>query len=90
MTEYKDLIAEGLADERELVFVQRHTNRAVVTLSEPERLNPLSSGLMAAAACPDAVVQSRGPHRRHAAGPDAPPRRPQRRPPWSVTAKKAA
>lgn len=90
MTEYKDLIAEGLADERELVFVQRHTNRAVVTLSEPERLNPLSSGLMAAAACPDAVVQSRGPRRRtqqvqtrrHDAHSD------DHR--WPVTAKKAA
>jgi 2-(1,2-epoxy-1,2-dihydrophenyl)acetyl-CoA isomerase len=47
MTEYADLIAEGLADERELVLVdRRRADRAVVTLSEPERLNPLSSGLV--------------------------------------------
>lgn len=40
MTEYADLIAEGLADERELVLVdRRRADRAVVTLSEPERLN---------------------------------------------------
>jgi len=43
---YADLIAEGRADQRQLVLVEREGERATVTLSDPERLNPLSAGLM--------------------------------------------
>ncbi|HEX5610559.1 MAG TPA: enoyl-CoA hydratase/isomerase family protein [Solirubrobacterales bacterium] len=46
MDSYADLIAEGRADERRLVLVEREGERATVTLSDPERLNPLSAGLM--------------------------------------------
>src|SRR5829696_1555677 len=45
MGTYAQLIAEARAEERELVTVERREDRAVVTLNEPDRLNPLSLGL---------------------------------------------
>jgi 2-(1,2-epoxy-1,2-dihydrophenyl)acetyl-CoA isomerase len=45
MTLYRDLLRSGAADDRELVTVERSGGRAIVTLNEPERLNPLSVGL---------------------------------------------
>jgi enoyl-CoA hydratase len=46
MTVYPHLIEEGLADECSLVRVTRDAQRAVATLSDPDRLNPLSAGLV--------------------------------------------
>jgi 2-(1,2-epoxy-1,2-dihydrophenyl)acetyl-CoA isomerase len=46
MTQYAELVAQGLADERALVLVDRRGDRALITLSEPERLNRLSAGMM--------------------------------------------
>jgi 2-(1,2-epoxy-1,2-dihydrophenyl)acetyl-CoA isomerase len=43
---YPQLLEEGRAEERELVKVERNEARALVTLAEPDRLNPLSTGLM--------------------------------------------
>lgn len=42
---YAEVIAEGLADERVLVRVERHDERAVVTLDDPGKRNVLSAGL---------------------------------------------
>jgi 2-(1,2-epoxy-1,2-dihydrophenyl)acetyl-CoA isomerase len=42
---YSELRRSGIADERKLVAVERTGERAIVTLREPERLNPLSAGL---------------------------------------------
>lgn len=46
MTQYAELVAAGVADERALVLVDRRGDRALITLSEPERLNRLSAGMM--------------------------------------------
>jgi len=46
MTLYTDLLTEGTSDGRRLVRVERDQTRAVLTLSDPERLNALSPGLM--------------------------------------------
>jgi 2-(1,2-epoxy-1,2-dihydrophenyl)acetyl-CoA isomerase len=46
MTAYPDLIAQGLKDDRDLVTVDRRADRAALTMTEPERLNPLSPGIM--------------------------------------------
>jgi 2-(1,2-epoxy-1,2-dihydrophenyl)acetyl-CoA isomerase len=45
MTLYRDLRGSGAADDRQLVMLERSGGRAIVTLNEPERLNPLSVGL---------------------------------------------
>ena len=45
MTTYRELVGAGRADERELVTVERSAARAVVTLRDPGRLNPLGAGL---------------------------------------------
>jgi len=45
MTLYSELRRSGANDDRELVTVERGAERAIVTMSEPERLNPLSVGL---------------------------------------------
>ncbi len=43
---YEEVIAEGLADERELVHVDRpQADRAIVTLDDPAKRNVLSAGL---------------------------------------------
>jgi 2-(1,2-epoxy-1,2-dihydrophenyl)acetyl-CoA isomerase len=43
---YEEVIAEGLADERVLVHVERPSeDRAVVTLDDPDKRNVLSAGL---------------------------------------------
>ena len=42
---YPDLVQDARADERTLVQVERSGARAVVTMDEPERLNPLSAPL---------------------------------------------
>jgi 2-(1,2-epoxy-1,2-dihydrophenyl)acetyl-CoA isomerase len=46
MTLYTEMLSEGASDERRLVHVERDQGRAVLTLCDPERLNPLSPGLM--------------------------------------------
>jgi 2-(1,2-epoxy-1,2-dihydrophenyl)acetyl-CoA isomerase len=46
MTLYTELLSEGASDGRRLVRVERDQTRAVVTLCDPDRLNPLSAGLM--------------------------------------------
>ena len=46
MTLYTDLLHQGQAEARSLVTVERTETRAIVTLAEPERLNPLSAGLV--------------------------------------------
>jgi 2-(1,2-epoxy-1,2-dihydrophenyl)acetyl-CoA isomerase len=43
---YADLIADGRADERELVSVERGPGRAIVRLRDPDKLNVLSAPLM--------------------------------------------
>jgi 2-(1,2-epoxy-1,2-dihydrophenyl)acetyl-CoA isomerase len=43
---YPELLQQGRAEERELVTVERNDARAVVTLSDPGRLNSLTTGLM--------------------------------------------
>ena len=45
MTLYQDMLSQGAADGRRLVRVERDGTRAVVTLCDPERLNPLTAGL---------------------------------------------
>lgn len=45
MTLYQDLRKAGAEDERTLVRADRQADRAVITLADPERLNPLSAGL---------------------------------------------
>lgn len=45
MTTYGELRESGRAEERELVTVERRGAHAIVTMSEPERLNPLGVGL---------------------------------------------
>jgi len=46
MTTYADLVDRGRADTAAFVHVDRRGDRAVVTLAEPERLNPLSAPLV--------------------------------------------
>jgi 2-(1,2-epoxy-1,2-dihydrophenyl)acetyl-CoA isomerase len=46
MNRYPDLLAEGRVEERSLVTVERDELRAVVTLRDPDRLNPLTTGLL--------------------------------------------
>ena len=45
MTLYRKLREGGAEDTRVLVDVERTGDRAIVTMNEPERLNPLSAGL---------------------------------------------
>jgi 2-(1,2-epoxy-1,2-dihydrophenyl)acetyl-CoA isomerase len=45
MTMYRDLRKAGAEDERTLVQVDHRDDRAILTLADPERLNPLSAGL---------------------------------------------
>jgi 2-(1,2-epoxy-1,2-dihydrophenyl)acetyl-CoA isomerase len=45
MTLYRELRESGAEETRELVTVERRGERAIVTMDEPERLNPLSVGL---------------------------------------------
>jgi 1,4-dihydroxy-2-naphthoyl-CoA synthase len=45
MTLYQELRERGARDGRELVEVEPTGERAIVTMNEPERLNPLSVGL---------------------------------------------
>lgn len=45
MTTYQQLRQAGAEDGRSLVRVERRDDRVTLTLSEPERLNPLSAGL---------------------------------------------
>jgi 2-(1,2-epoxy-1,2-dihydrophenyl)acetyl-CoA isomerase len=44
-TSYEETVAAARSDTRELVSVERRDARALVRLSEPERLNPLSAPL---------------------------------------------
>jgi 2-(1,2-epoxy-1,2-dihydrophenyl)acetyl-CoA isomerase len=46
MSTYPDVVAEGRAEPATFVHVDRRGDRATVTLSEPERLNPLSAPLV--------------------------------------------
>jgi 2-(1,2-epoxy-1,2-dihydrophenyl)acetyl-CoA isomerase len=46
MTLYTELVHQGQAETRQLVTVERSETHAIVTLAEPERLNPLSAGLV--------------------------------------------
>jgi 2-(1,2-epoxy-1,2-dihydrophenyl)acetyl-CoA isomerase len=46
MNRYSDLLERGHSEERPLVSVDRDQQRAIVTLREPDRLNPLSPGLV--------------------------------------------
>lgn len=46
MSTYRELLAEGHAEKRTLVRVQRTAERAVITLSDPSRLNSLTTGLV--------------------------------------------
>ena len=46
MTLYTELLSNGASDQRRLVHVERDQTRAVLTLRDPEHLNPLSAGLM--------------------------------------------
>jgi 2-(1,2-epoxy-1,2-dihydrophenyl)acetyl-CoA isomerase len=45
MTLYDELLTTGAGDGRRLVHVERDKTSAVLTLCDPERLNPLSAGL---------------------------------------------
>jgi 2-(1,2-epoxy-1,2-dihydrophenyl)acetyl-CoA isomerase len=45
MTLYDELLNTGASDGNRLVRVERDQTRAVITLCDPERLNPLSAGL---------------------------------------------
>jgi 2-(1,2-epoxy-1,2-dihydrophenyl)acetyl-CoA isomerase len=45
MTTYQELRQTGAEDVRSLVTMERRGDRVTLTLSEPERLNPLSAGL---------------------------------------------
>lgn len=42
---YEEALIEARSEERELVKVERHGASAIVTLDDPEKLNPLSLGL---------------------------------------------
>jgi 2-(1,2-epoxy-1,2-dihydrophenyl)acetyl-CoA isomerase len=42
---YPEAVAKAVADERELVLVERHGASATVIMNDPERLNPLSAAL---------------------------------------------
>jgi 2-(1,2-epoxy-1,2-dihydrophenyl)acetyl-CoA isomerase len=42
---YEDAVTEALSDERTFVTVEREGASAIVTLDDPEKLNPLSLGL---------------------------------------------
>ena len=46
MSTYPELIASGKAEERSLVTVERTAARAVITLSDPPRLNSLTTGMV--------------------------------------------
>lgn len=46
MSTYPELLDQGRAEERSLVRVDRNENRAILTLSDPGRLNSLSTGLV--------------------------------------------
>jgi 2-(1,2-epoxy-1,2-dihydrophenyl)acetyl-CoA isomerase len=46
MKTYTEVVADGRADERELVTVERSGDRAVMTLADPDKLNVLSAPLM--------------------------------------------
>jgi 2-(1,2-epoxy-1,2-dihydrophenyl)acetyl-CoA isomerase len=46
MTVYTELLSQSASYQRSLVHVERDHTRAVLILCEPERLNPLSAGLM--------------------------------------------
>jgi 2-(1,2-epoxy-1,2-dihydrophenyl)acetyl-CoA isomerase len=43
---YAEVVAEGRADERELVTVEREGDRAIVRLGDPDKLNVLSAPMM--------------------------------------------
>jgi len=43
---YPDLLEDGAADERPLVTMEQTAGRVVITLSDPPRLNSLSTGLV--------------------------------------------
>ncbi|MDB5101407.1 MAG: Enoyl-CoA hydratase/isomerase [Cyanobacteria bacterium RYN_339] len=43
---YEDILAEAMAEPRELVTVLRQGARATVTMAEPERMNALTAALM--------------------------------------------
>ncbi|MGH2993558.1 MAG: enoyl-CoA hydratase/isomerase family protein, partial [Solirubrobacterales bacterium] len=43
---YRDLVATGDRDDRELVSIERHADRAIVRLDDPDKLNVLSAPLM--------------------------------------------
>src|SRR2546423_15617672 len=45
MTSYADFAAAAAQDERDLVRVERDGARALVTLDDPDKLNPLSGAL---------------------------------------------
>ncbi len=45
MTTYHEIVAAARRDDRELVTVQRSGAHAIVTLDDPEKLNPLSAEL---------------------------------------------
>jgi 2-(1,2-epoxy-1,2-dihydrophenyl)acetyl-CoA isomerase len=46
MSTYAELVASGEADERSLVTLERTAARAVITLSDPARLNSLTTGMV--------------------------------------------
>lgn len=46
MSTYPELLEQGRAEERSLVRVERNESRAIMTLSDPARLNALSTGLV--------------------------------------------
>jgi 2-(1,2-epoxy-1,2-dihydrophenyl)acetyl-CoA isomerase len=46
MSTYPELLEDGAAQERSLVTVERTAGRAVITLSDPQRLNSLTTGLV--------------------------------------------
>ena len=46
MSTYRELLDQGRCEERALVATERSDDRALLTLSEPERLNPLGTGLV--------------------------------------------
>ena len=56
MSTYAELLEQGSADDSELVRVERQGDRAVVTLSEPERLNALSAVVRPAARALDELA----------------------------------
>lgn len=46
MSTYPELLEDGKAEQRSLVKLERKENRAVLTLSDPGRLNSLTTGLV--------------------------------------------